>query len=83
MLADEPAANLDPVLSEEVMRILKRFNEQLGMTVVINIHALDLALEYARRIIAFKKGELVFDGTAAELTDELVDEIYERREMAA
>lgn len=83
MLADEPAANLDPVLSEEVMRILKRFNEQLGMTVVINIHALDLALEYARRIIAFKKGELVFDGTATELTDELVDEIYERREMAA
>lgn len=83
MLADEPAANLDPVLSEEVMRILKRFNEQLGMTVVINIHALDLALEYARRIIAFKKGELVFDGTATELTDELVDEIYERREMVA
>ncbi|RIH81413.1 Methionine import ATP-binding protein MetN 2 [Calidithermus terrae] len=83
MLADEPAANLDPVLSEEVMRILKRFNEQLGMTVVINIHALDLALKYAKRIIAFRRGELVFDGTAAELSDELVDEIYERKEMAA
>jgi phosphonate transport system ATP-binding protein len=83
MLADEPAANLDPVLSEEVMRILRRFNEQLGMTVVINIHALDLALAYARRIIAFKKGELVFDGTAAELSDDIVDEIYERKEMAA
>jgi len=83
MLADEPAANLDPALSEEVMRILRRFNEQLGMTVVINIHALDLALEYARRIIAFKKGELVFDGSAAELSDELVDAIYERKEMVA
>jgi phosphonate transport system ATP-binding protein len=83
MLADEPAANLDPVLSEEVMRILRRFNEQLGMTVVINIHALDLALKYAKRIIAFRRGELVFDGTAAELSDAMVDEIYERKEMAA
>ncbi|MDX2004047.1 MAG: phosphonate ABC transporter ATP-binding protein [Meiothermus sp.] len=81
MLADEPAANLDPVLSEEVMRTLKMFNEKQGVTVVINIHALDLALKYAKRIIAFKRGYLVFDGTPAQLTDELVDDIYERKEM--
>jgi phosphonate transport system ATP-binding protein len=81
MLADEPAANLDPVLSEEVMRILKMFNEQQGVTVVINIHALDLALKYAKRIIAFKHGKLVFDGTPAALTPDLVDDIYERKEM--
>lgn len=81
MLADEPAANLDPVLSEEVMRTLKRFNEQDGVTVVINIHALDLALKYAKRIIAFRRGQLVFDGTPNQLTDNLVDDIYERKEM--
>jgi phosphonate transport system ATP-binding protein len=83
MLADEPAANLDPVLSEEVMRTLRRFNDTDGVTVVINIHTLELARQYARRIIAFRRGRLVFDGTPAELTDELVDEIYERKEMLA
>lgn len=81
MLADEPAANLDPVLSEEVMRILKRFNEEDGVTVAINIHALDLALKYAKRIIAFKRGALVFDGTAHQLTDPLIDDIFERKEL--
>lgn len=83
ILADEPAANLDPVLSEEVMRTLRRFNSEQGVTVVINIHALDLALKYARRIIAFKRGGLVFDGTPAELTEEMISDIYERKEMLA
>ena len=83
MLADEPAANLDPVLSEEVLYTLRKFNEQDGVTVVINIHALDLALKYAKRIIAFRRGSLVFDGTPAQLTDDLVDDIYERKEMLA
>lgn len=83
MLADEPAANLDPVLSEEVMRTLKRFNEQDGVTVVINIHALDLALKYAKRIIAFKRGRVVFDGLPAELSEDMVDDLYERKEMLA
>lgn len=83
MLADEPAANLDPVLSEEVLYTLRKFNEQDGVTVVINIHALDLALKYAKRIIAFRRGSLVFDGVPAQLTDDLVDDIYERKEMLA
>jgi phosphonate transport system ATP-binding protein len=83
ILADEPAANLDPVLSEEVMRTLRRFNDTDGVTVVINIHTLELARQYARRIIAFRRGRLVFDGTPQELTEELVDEIYERKEMLA
>ena len=83
ILADEPAANLDPVLSEEVMRTLRRFNSEEGVTVVINIHALDLALKYARRIIAFKRGSLVFDGAPAELSEETISDIYERKEMLA
>jgi phosphonate transport system ATP-binding protein len=83
MLADEPAANLDPVLSEEVMRTLKRFNEQDGVTVVINIHALDLALKYAKRIIAFKRGRLVYDGPPEQLSEDMVDDLYERKEMLA
>ncbi|PZA06088.1 MULTISPECIES: phosphonate ABC transporter ATP-binding protein [unclassified Meiothermus] len=83
ILADEPAANLDPVLSEEVMRTLRHFNATDGVTVVINIHTLELARQYARRIIAFRRGRLVFDGAPQELTEELVDGIYERKEMLA
>ncbi|RMH54975.1 MAG: phosphonate ABC transporter ATP-binding protein [Deinococcus-Thermus bacterium] len=83
ILADEPAANLDPVLSEEVMRTLKRFNEEEGVTVVINIHALELALKYAKRIVAFKRGRVVFDGRPEALSEAAVDDLYERKEMLA
>jgi len=83
ILADEPAANLDPVLSEEVMRILKGFNETLGVTVVVNIHTLELARKYARRIVAFRRGRVVFDGAPEALGEDLVDEIYERKETWA
>jgi phosphonate transport system ATP-binding protein len=69
-------ASLDPKLSEVVLDILAKINRERNITVLVNIHVLELARRYARRIIAFRKGELVFDGKPESLTPELLEEIY-------
>lgn len=77
ILADEPMASLDPKLSEIVLDMLAKANQEKNITVVINIHVLDLAKKYAKRIIAFRKGSIVFDGTPSELTVDKLEMIYQ------
>jgi len=76
ILADEPMASLDPRLSDVILGLLKDYNEEKGVTVLVNIHVLDLAKRYAKRLLAFNKGELVFDGPIEALSDALEEEIY-------
>lgn len=76
ILADEPMASLDPKLSEVVIQMLEKINREQNITVIVNIHVLSLAKKYSKRMIAFRKGQVVFDGTPAELTEEKIDEIY-------
>lgn len=76
ILADEPVASLDPLTTERVMNDLKRINQDLGITIVVNLHSVQLAREYGTRIIGLRDGELVFDGSVAEATDETLQGIY-------
>ena len=62
ILADEPVASLDPLTTKQVMDDLKKINEELGITILINLHFVDLAKEYGSRIIGLRAGELVYDG---------------------
>ncbi|MEC0175697.1 phosphonate ABC transporter ATP-binding protein [Paenibacillus favisporus] len=78
ILADEPVASLDPLTTRQVMDDLKRINREMNITTVINLHFIDLAREYATRIIGLRAGEVVFDGTPEEATDEALAEIYGR-----
>jgi len=78
ILADEPVASLDPVTSHMVMRDLERINRELGITTLINLHFLDLARQYGRRLIGLHDGLVVFDGDIAEVDDEVFREIYGR-----
>ncbi|MFC0213950.1 phosphonate ABC transporter ATP-binding protein [Paenibacillus chartarius] len=78
ILADEPVASLDPLTTRQVMDDLKRINQDLGITTVVNLHFIDLAREYATRIIGLRAGELVYDGPASEATDEVFSHIYGR-----
>ncbi|MGO2082874.1 phosphonate ABC transporter ATP-binding protein [Vagococcus sp.] len=80
LLADEPVAALDPVTAERVMEDFKQINEELNKTVLINIHHVELALKYADRIIAVKKGRVVFDGPVADVTNDVLDGIYSKEE---
>ena len=76
ILADEPVAALDPVTAHQVMADFKRINEEMGITILINIHHVDLALGYAQRVVGIRAGEIVYDGPAANVTQEILDEIY-------
>ncbi|SES92404.1 phosphonate transport system ATP-binding protein [Oceanobacillus limi] len=76
ILADEPIASLDPVTSKQVMDDLKDINQNMEMTILMNIHHVEVALEYADRIIGVRKGEIVYDGKAADVTQDILDDIY-------
>lgn len=78
ILADEPVASLDPVTSHLVMRDLQRINEELGITTLINLHFLDLARQYGKRLIGLNDGRVVFDGDIADVDDDVFRGIYGR-----
>jgi len=78
ILADEPVASLDPLTTRQVMDDLQRINRDLNITTIINLHFIDLARQYATRIIGLRAGEVVFDGTPEEATDEVFSHIYGR-----
>lgn len=78
ILADEPVASLDPVTSHTVMRDLRRINRDLGITTIINLHFLDLARAYGRRLIGLRDGELVYDGDIADVDENTFRGIYGR-----
>jgi len=78
LLADEPVASLDPVTSHTVMQDLQRINRELGITTIINLHFLDLARSYGRRLIGLRDGELVYDGDINDVDDDTFRGIYGR-----
>ncbi|WP_366909300.1 phosphonate ABC transporter ATP-binding protein [Nesterenkonia sp.] len=78
ILADEPVASLDPPTAHQVMRDLRRIQQDLGITCIVNMHHLDLARSYADRIIGMRAGSVVFDGPTSEATDAVIEEVYQR-----
>ena len=78
ILADEPVASLDPLTSQQVMADFVKINRQFNITVVANMHHVDIATKYAKRIIGIKAGEIVFDGPSDKLTNDILTQIYGR-----
>ena len=78
LLADEPIASLDPLNAGLVMDALADINRRDGITVLTNLHTLDTARAYCRRIIGMSAGRIVFDGTPDLLTDAVLREIYDQ-----
>jgi phosphonate transport system ATP-binding protein len=78
ILADEPVASLDPLTSQQVMADFVKINRQFNITVVANMHHVDIATKYANRIIGIKAGEIVYDGPSDKLTNDTLTEIYGR-----
>jgi len=77
ILADEPIASLDPRNTKVVMDALLRINKHFGITVLCNLHSLDLARSYCDRLIGMAAGRVVFDGAPAALTDHVARELYD------
>jgi phosphonate transport system ATP-binding protein len=76
VLADEPVASLDPATSRGVMELLRRANRERKVTVLCNLHDLNLVREFADRVLALRAGELVFSGPAADIDDAWFKKIY-------
>lgn len=76
ILADEPVSALDPITAQTVMTDFQTLNQELGKTVLINIHSVELARQYATRIIGMRDGKIVFDGPTHAATDQALNEIY-------
>ena len=77
ILADEPVASLDPVTAKQVMDDFLRINRDMKITVLLNIHHVDLALQYATRVVGIRAGEIVYDGPARNVNQEILDSIYQ------
>lgn len=82
ILADEPVASLDPVTAKQVMDDFQRINQDMRITILINIHHVDLALQYATRVIGIRAGRVVYDGPAGEVDGAVLDAIYQDRKEA-
>lgn len=76
LLTDEPTSSLDPETSHEVMSLITEIAKENNIPVLINIHNVSLAEQYADRIIGINDGECVFVGTPDELTDEALEKVY-------
>lgn len=76
ILADEPVAALDPVTAKQVMEDFVRINKEMGISILLNIHHVELAIEYADRILGIRAGKIVYDGPSKEVTQEVLDAIY-------
>ncbi|MFG1463648.1 phosphonate ABC transporter ATP-binding protein [Xanthobacter sp. DSM 24535] len=76
ILADEPIASLDPRNTKVVMDALLRINKHFGITVMCNLHSLDLARTYCDRLVGMAGGRVVFDGAPEALTEGVARELY-------
>ena len=76
LLADEPTSSLDPKTSVEIMELLARVATAKNIPVIINMHDVDLARRFAKRIIGMAGGQVVYDGPPAGLTDAILKKIY-------
>lgn len=76
LLADEPVASLDPATCHTVMDYLRKVNQELGITIICNLHFLSLVRQYATRVIALKGGELVYEGDPKNIDEAWFEKIY-------
>ncbi len=83
ILADEPVASLDPKLSETVLEILRRVAAEDGITTIVSLHTLEMTRRYSDRVIGLAQGEVAFDDKPANLSQEVVDQIYMRYKQAS
>ncbi len=76
LLADEPTSSLDPKTSVEIMELLVALSEEHAIPLIINIHDVDLAKRFTDRVIGLSNGNIIYDGSPNDLTNDHLKEIY-------
>lgn len=83
MLVDEPTASLDPKTSRQIMRLLGELCRERGLSAIINIHDVSLAVRFADRIVGLRRGRIVHDGAPQGLTGSVLTSIYGEEDWGA
>ncbi len=76
ILADEPVASLDPATARKIMDLLLGICRDDHLTAVVSLHQIEIAKEFADRVIGLREGRIVFDGRPSELNDAVIHLIY-------
>ena len=76
LLADEPVASLDPKAANLIMSLLKKINKGFNITVICNLHQVDLATKYSDRIVGLLDGEIRFDQPTSNIDKVSASQIY-------
>ncbi|MBY5963249.1 ABC transporter ATP-binding protein [Marinobacter nauticus] len=77
LLLDEPISALDVKHQVETLRLVQRLARQRELTVIVVLHDIDLASRFCDRLVALKAGQVVADGTPAEIMDsQILESIY-------
>jgi phosphonate transport system ATP-binding protein len=76
LLADEPVASLDPKAANLIMSLLKKINKEFNITVICNLHQMDLATKYSDRIVGLLDGEIKLDKPASNIDKISINQIY-------
>ncbi|WP_308561170.1 phosphonate ABC transporter ATP-binding protein [uncultured Klebsiella sp.] len=75
LLADEPVASLDPKNTQRIMNVLREISEQ-GISVMVNLHSVELVREYCTRVIGVAKGKIIFDDHPTQLSQDILQRLY-------
>ena len=76
LLADEPVASLDPKAADLIMSLLKKINKEFKITIVCNLHQVELALQHSDRIVGLLEGTIIFDKLASNINKTKINQIY-------
>jgi phosphonate transport system ATP-binding protein len=78
LLCDEPIASLDPASAQIVMELIRDVCRREKIACVVNLHQVDAAIKYTDRIIGMFQGEIVYDGPTRELSEGIIEKIYDK-----
>tara|TARA_B100001029_G_C15050879_1_gene450636 strand:+ start:496 stop:1218 length:723 start_codon:yes stop_codon:yes gene_type:complete len=76
LLADEPVSSLDPKSANLILSLLSKINKELKITIICNLHQIDLATKYSDRIIGLLDGKINFNEESSKINKEMVQNIY-------
>ena len=76
LLADEPVSSLDPKAANLILSLLKKVNKEFGITILCNLHQVDLAKKYSDRLVGLLDGKIIFDKKSDNINQHDLDKIY-------
>ena len=76
LLADEPVSSLDPKSAELILSLLSKINKELKITIICNLHQIDLATKYSDRIIGLLDGQINFNEVSSKVNKQMLQNIY-------